>query len=165
MRNIPQGQDGLYFGTEAVALKHTIYNDELIPFDAPKDYCFMSRPFRDHILKRFFLLDRIYRQEDPVFQEVLGEVRLGKLSEAAHALLEERKLDADIPDPPSDYVMLFSHKDPVEIYNQQRLVALRGDEGWTYQAKDFVLNNDKELREQLFSLRIPYLSICVSVHG
>lgn len=74
-----------------------------------------------------FELSRVYRQNDPVFIDILNAVRDGKVTENTLSALNGRY----IPQPDfelSDYVTLSTHNNKVKEINQQRLDALQAPE-------------------------------------
>lgn len=74
-----------------------------------------------------FELSRVYRQNDPVFIDILNSVRDGKLTESTLAALNARYISQ--PDNElSEYVTLSTHNNKVREINQQRLDALAAPE-------------------------------------
>jgi hypothetical protein len=74
-----------------------------------------------------FALSRIYRQSDPVFIDILNDVRNGKVTENTLSALNARcisQADSEL----SDYVTLSTHNNKVKEINQQRLNALQAPE-------------------------------------
>jgi hypothetical protein len=74
-----------------------------------------------------FELSRVYRQNDPVFIDILNSVRDGKVTESTLAALNRRYMSQ--PDfELSDYVTLSTHNHKVKEINQQRLDDLQAPE-------------------------------------
>jgi ATP-dependent DNA helicase PIF1 len=70
-------------------------------------------------------LTEIVRQDDPVFHEVLGEARYGKLSDKSLQVLKDRqKVDwSNLKIKPT---LLFSRRADVEMVNETNMKALKG---------------------------------------
>lgn len=74
-----------------------------------------------------FELARVYRQNDPVFIDILNSVRDGKVTENVLAALNGRYISQPGLEL-SDYVTLSTHNNKVNEINQQRLDALPAPE-------------------------------------
>jgi hypothetical protein len=72
----------------------------------------------------FCYLDTQHRQDDDVFMDILSALRMGEVSDATLALLEERK-DAVLEH--GSPVRLFTHNVDVDRVNQEHLDALPGE--------------------------------------
>ena len=70
-------------------------------------------------------LKEIVRQNDPIFQTVLSEARIGQLSKESFKILQNRQLDSwqDLQIKPT---LLFSRRAEVEMINERNLKALQG---------------------------------------
>ncbi len=71
-------------------------------------------------------LKNIYRQEDPVFINILNEVRNNQLSKESAKLLNERYIPDFNPKPDEDYVLLTTHNYKAEKINREKLDNLSG---------------------------------------
>jgi len=71
-------------------------------------------------------LRHVYRQADPVFVDLLNEIRYGKLSPAATGLLNNRLVDE--PTDPEGYITLTTHVYKADQMNSSRLASLPGKE-------------------------------------
>lgn len=84
-------------------------------------------PIWKQVVGKTYMLTQIQRQKDPVFQKVLGEARIGELSEESYQILLERKAlswkgKAIRP------TMLFTRNDDINTINGSYLAKLPGDE-------------------------------------
>jgi len=72
------------------------------------------------------LLTKIWRQKDPVYQQILGEVRMGTLSEESERILRGRmntNWQTEVIKP----TLLFSRNQQVDAINMQNLEAIAED--------------------------------------
>jgi ATP-dependent DNA helicase PIF1 len=69
------------------------------------------------------LLNKIWRQSDPVYQKILGEVRLGSLSDESLAILQSRT-NTNWRDDTIQPTLLFSRNFEVDKINEKNLTAL-----------------------------------------
>ena len=78
------------------------------------------------IVQETIQLTQILRQDDPVFQKVLGEVRVGNVSQESFEILKSRKDDSwkKLAIRPS---LLYSRRAMVDTINQSNLKALQGE--------------------------------------
>jgi GTPase SAR1 family protein len=95
-------------------------------------------------------LKHIYRQENPMFIEILNEIRNNVLSEAAATELNKRFIPDFEPDPNSGYISLTTHNNKAETTNNAELEKLKTNV-FTYKAKvegkfpEFSFPNDENL--------------------
>jgi ATP-dependent DNA helicase PIF1 len=84
-------------------------------------------PLWAELIQETHELIQIRRQRDPVFQQILTEARMGRLSDASVAVLEERK---DLPWQDNDIrpTLLFTRNADVDRINRQNLDALEGEQ-------------------------------------
>ena len=78
------------------------------------------------VVRRCFELHKVFRQSDPEFIDALAQVRVGRCSAAAEAMLRACRRR---PLPDFDGISatrLFTHKDDCNRLNEQRLRALPG---------------------------------------
>ncbi|MEJ5995661.1 HRDC domain-containing protein [Pedobacter sp. Du54] len=93
-------------------------------------YFFDSLIFREYPLLTFELTT-VHRQSDPIFIELLNEIRNGAISEPLLSKLNEQYKNAqDL----ADYVTLTTHNPLVKKINEERLAQL-GGESHTFKAK------------------------------
>ena len=95
----------------------------------PSPYFFSARVF-DGLEMEFVELEKIYRQQDDRFIELLNAIRNRTVTEEDLALLNTR-VDADF-EPPADeyYIHLTSTNDLADRYNEEHLKKLKG-RTWT----------------------------------
>lgn len=114
--------------------------NSLTPVGAPIQRCFKAKCW-PHIVQNAFWMDRVYRQTDPVFLQVLHEVREGAISPASRQILDSRLMSTVMPgrttdDIPEDYVVLYSRRAEAERHNAKRLDDITDDQGYQYSAID-----------------------------
>jgi ATP-dependent DNA helicase PIF1 len=82
-------------------------------------------PLWKTIVHETIQLTQILRQDDPVFQKILGEVRTGIISQESYQILESRKDDSwrKLAIRPS---LLYNRRAMVDTINQSNLKALPG---------------------------------------
>ena len=97
-------------------------------------FCFETEAWR-RVVRRTFVLRRVYRQRDPVFRAVLEEARRGALSERSAALLAARVRP---PPDPASCVCLFPLNRGVEEHNARMLAAECRGPVEVFRARDFV---------------------------
>ena len=71
-------------------------------------------------------LEHIYRQENPVFIDILNEVRNNKLSQASADELNKRCQPKFIPNENDGYISLTTHNNKASQTNKQELEKLKG---------------------------------------
>ena len=71
-------------------------------------------------------LNQIYRQTDPVFQEMLNEIRYGHVSKKTDELLKSR-LNLDFSNEEIQPTKIFTRKAMVEEVNKEALDKIKGD--------------------------------------
>jgi len=87
-------------------------------------------PMWDESIHTIVFLDTIYRQKDPVFQKILNEIRIGKVSDETDAILKTR-LNLDFSKEEIQPTKIFTRRDLVESVNKENLEKLTG-ETFTY---------------------------------
>lgn len=110
-----------------------------IPPVKMKQFCFESDIW-DKIVDESIYLKIIVRQDDPVFQKCLNELRMGECGEESRKLMESRvgvKLENDLNIKPT---MLYSTNQKVDLINDKHLQDLL-DSG----AENHVFNLEKEI--------------------
>ena len=79
-------------------------------------------------------LEKVYRQQDDAFLNLLNHIREGRPSEVDLQLLNSRCQPAFIPKPEEGYIRLTTHNQMANHYNESELRKLAG-RAHTYQAK------------------------------
>lgn len=72
-------------------------------------------------------LDKVYRQKDPVFVNILNEIRRGSVSDESYSELL-RKLDPKYKPTEGNMITVSTHNKKVQSINEKMLNALEGDE-------------------------------------
>lgn len=90
-------------------------------YDSP--YFFSSRAFRE-LNAVYIELQKVYRQDDPVFIDILNQVRGSCISDAAMEKLMTRYKPLSIHEPIGGRVWLTTHNRKADQINQQQLQAL-----------------------------------------
>lgn len=81
--------------------------------------------------KTFFItieLDKVFRQENKEFKEILNSIRDGFVSKSQLDLLNQRYIPNFTPEEDVHYVRLFTHNKQVDEINQKELNLLAGEE-------------------------------------
>ena len=104
----------------------------LAPGAADRVFAFES-PVWQRVVKRTVQLTQIIRQQDPVFQKILNEARVGELSPDSYTALEARKT-MEWKGQEIKPTLLFTKNTDVAQINERQLDKLKGDE-MIYKAK------------------------------
>ncbi|QZT37144.1 AAA family ATPase [Halosquirtibacter xylanolyticus] len=91
----------------------------------PSLFFFNSHAFRTCRYIRIEL-KKIYRQDDPVFIQILNEVRDGFLTGNSKVLLNQRYIPGFNPDKEQGYIRLSTHNASVKAINDKKLDELKG---------------------------------------
>jgi ATP-dependent DNA helicase PIF1 len=96
------------------------------------------------LIDRTITLHQIRRQTDPVFQQLLTEARMGRLSMESIGILETRK---DLPWQENEIrpTLLFTRNAEVDAINRKNMEALTGEEQ-IYTAQTVVVDNTAAAR-------------------
>lgn len=138
-------ESGLSYDQHARRREYLQYKDVLTDPEADVMYCYKAKSWK-LVCQKFYIFDKIYRQSDPRFLNLLNEIRNGELSESGRMLLESRRLCNVPPEmlenghAPRDFTMLFSRRADVMRYNSRQLDSIDTDAGFCYQALDRALN-------------------------
>ena len=100
---------------------------QLPPIDKNKDakYCFESSMW--HIIHKTVIFDKIYRQDDPILQNCLNQIRLGQCSDEVEDIISKRmNLTYENKDGIKP-TKLYAHRAAVDNYNKKELNALNDD--------------------------------------
>jgi ATP-dependent DNA helicase PIF1 len=84
----------------------------------------------EEIIETIVVLDTIYRQKDPVFQKILNEVRVGKVSDETDSILKSR-LNLDFSKETIQPTKIFTRRDMVDKVNKECFDKISG-EVYTY---------------------------------
>jgi ATP-dependent DNA helicase PIF1 len=80
----------------------------------------------EEIIETIVVLDTIYRQKDPVFQKILNEVRIGKVSDETDSILKSR-LNLDFSKETIQPTKIFIRRDMVDKVNKECFEKLSGE--------------------------------------
>lgn len=83
-------------------------------------------PVWSQLINHMIQLKRIFRQEDPTFQQILDEARIGELSPKSLAALKTR-CDLSWDDEPIQPTLLFTRNADVDSINNSNLAQLEGE--------------------------------------
>ncbi len=73
-------------------------------------------------------LEKIYRQNDPVFVRLLNQVRNNEMDEVGFEKLHSRYLPGFIPSKDDNYIILTTHNNKADVINQYNLQEINEDE-------------------------------------
>ncbi len=138
--------------------------------EAPEDYVFAfdSRAWK-YCIHKTVVLKTIYRQQDPVFANILNLIRTGHITPEVNKLITSRALEWK-PDPEKDPktiikpTRLFSTNESVDLLNEKELAALTEQDPeldvQSYAASDFV--SDPKYSKILHNCSLPKnLQLCI----
>lgn len=111
---------GDFFQLPPVVKRDEIYAENQVP---KRQFAFQSSVWNDLALC-VVNLQTIVRQCDPVFQQVLNEARIGKLSSASLQILMNRQTD-DWQKQKIRPTLLFARRAEVDMINEQNMRALK----------------------------------------
>jgi len=80
----------------------------------------------EEIIETIVVLDTIYRQKDPVFQKILNEVRVGKVSDETDSILKSR-LNLDFSKETIQPTKIFTRRDMVDKVNKECFDKISGE--------------------------------------
>jgi ATP-dependent DNA helicase PIF1 len=92
-------------------------------------------------------LDQIYRQKDPVFQNMLNEIRIGCVSDETDRLLKSR-LGLDFSKEEIQPTKVFARRDMVDAANKSAFDAVDG-ETFTYNVTTKIKGKEKKLSDAI----------------
>ncbi|NIK73618.1 hypothetical protein FHS56_001131 [Thermonema lapsum] len=92
----------------------------------PNFYFFQARVFRENYRPICIELQKVYRQEDQRFLDLLNRLRENALTPDDKALLRSRIDPHFHPEPNSGYVMLCTHNRQADAINRNNLHSLKG---------------------------------------
>lgn len=150
---IRRNDDALFGGIQLVLCGDFAQLKPVVEKGTSFKFAFQSSIWEKYLSKSVFYLDQIVRQADPVFQQLLGRIRMGEYLPEDRVLLNSR-LITDISDAEVDVIMpdgskqtiqstlLFPRKKDVERINNMKLQELldAGHSSKVYDAHDHVIN-------------------------
>ena len=83
-------------------------------------------PLWNETLDSVVFLDKIYRQKDPIFQNMLNEIRAGTVSDETDTLLKTR-LNIDFSQEEIQPTKIFTRRDMVDRVNTESLEKISGE--------------------------------------
>jgi ATP-dependent DNA helicase PIF1 len=94
-QQIRTGGVGLLFGGIQVVLCGDFCQLKPVCPGSEVKFCFESAVWQRHLTEDTYYLDKVMRQTDPLFQDLLATVRLGNITEAQRVLLDQRIITDD----------------------------------------------------------------------
>jgi len=124
----PFGGIQMIFVGDLYQLPPVVSNDEKEIFDAAYEtpYFFSARVFESFKME-FVELEKIYRQHDEGFIDLLNAIRNNSITEAELKLLNRRFLPEYTPPPDDFYIYLTTTNKTAELINMERLEMLPGE--------------------------------------
>jgi ATP-dependent DNA helicase PIF1 len=171
---IAQGirKNDLFFGGIQVVLCGDFA--QLDPIGSDK-FSFESSIWKEHMDKNTVYLSQIIRQDDPVFQNILTNLRLGKLTKEDKDILNSRVTcdltDSEVSVSDGDKelgkikaTLLYPLKKDVHRINNVELKKLvdQGNKSHTYNSMDFVVNRKSKAPAVLRSSHTDVLDKCTN---
>lgn len=148
---IRDNHDQLFGGVQVILCGDFAQLKPVVERGSSFKFAFESTVWKQYLSDQVYYLDQIIRQTDPVFQQLLGRIRLGMYTAKDRELLNSR-LITDIKDAEVDVLLpdgtrqtiqatlLFPRKKDVERINAMKLQELidQGNVSKTYDAHDTV---------------------------
>lgn len=92
------------------------------------NYIFQSKIWHKYISNNIFYLDKVMRQDDPIFIKLLSEIRLGLITDETKEILNNRIITKDLMGEIKANIIeptkLYPHKAEVEKINNEKLTEL-----------------------------------------
>jgi|LakMenE01Jun11ns_1017448.scaffolds.fasta_scaffold9957213_10 ATP-dependent DNA helicase PIF1 len=140
---------------------------QLGPIKSP-DFIFQSKLWNKHIQKNVVYLDEIMRQDDPVFIKLLGEIRLGIITDETKEILNSRLISNNVESLNIDSddiniikpTKLYPHKVQVEDINLKNLKKLidSNNEYNVYKSNDTTFERKSKLLRQSTEAEVQYIN-------
>ena len=131
---------------------------QLEPIGSDK-FCFETNIWKTYIADTVVYMDKILRQSDPIFQNMLSEIRVGNVTTKTKQLLEDRIIDdkddvsIEIEDEKEKIIptVLYPHKIAVERENMMEYSKLveAGAESHSYHSNDVMYNKSSKMASSL----------------
>lgn len=165
-------QNNLFFGGIQLVLCGDFA--QLEPIGSDK-FCFESKLWRTHLDPNTIYLSNIIRQDDPVFQKILLNLRLGELTNKDKEVLnsrlmtDESEAEISVSNGEKDIgtikgTVLYPLKKDVKRINISELEKLitEGAKSKTFKADDFVTNKKTKLKTNLRPNHTETLNKCTN---
>jgi ATP-dependent DNA helicase PIF1 len=88
-------RNGLFFGGIQVVLCGDFCQLKPVSETNAVKFCFESSEWQKHLASETYYLDKVMRQTDPVFQDLLSSIRVGNITPEQRAILDERIITDD----------------------------------------------------------------------
>ena len=163
-------RNNIFFGGIQVVLCGDFAQLKPVSKDSNAKFCFESAAWQNMTT---FYLDKIMRQSDPVFQDILSSVRMGELKPEHKSILNSRIIkdesEADLfiemPDGSRQIIkgtMLYPKKKDVNQTNQVKLEQLiaTGVKAQIYKSKDLVVDTKNKINQEANASQIEILNKC-----
>ena len=162
-----------FFGGIQVILCGDFAQLKPISNDSNAEFCFQSQVWKEFLTQETYYLNKVMRQRDPVFQNILANARLGKITEHDKTVLDSRLIsdlsEADLFVEMADGTrqlikgtLLYPKKKDVSITNNTELAKLirSGAENKTYLAVDTIVDKKSKVLQDLSEAHIDILNKC-----
>ena len=87
--------NGLFFGGIQVVLCGDFCQLKPVSQDKDAKFCFETATWQKHLANDTYYLNTVMRQTDPVFQDLLANIRIGCITDSQKAILDERIITDD----------------------------------------------------------------------
>jgi ATP-dependent DNA helicase PIF1 len=129
-RKVRENQEKGFAGIQIIACGDWAQLEPVRKSDPPEykdfNFCFETNAWKKVIGDNVIILNQVYRQKDPLFVQILSEIRHGVLTEKSKKLLLNRRiLNWDEIDKP---ISLFPTIKQVQDENTKRLIDLKEEE-------------------------------------
>jgi len=147
---IIKGQDKPFGGIQVIMLGDFYQLPPVAKFGEDNRFCFESEKW-NLCIKDTITLTEVMRQKDPVFQKVLSDVRVGRLSPETIEIINSRVgVESDLSNGIKPTI-LYSTRKSVERINKEEFDKLPGDEVIEYETTyEIIGDRTSKVREDEF---------------
>lgn len=130
---LPFGGKQLLFVGDVFQLEPVVPSDqrEILSLFYPSPFFFSARVFKEINLVPIEL-QKVYRQKDPVFINILDHIRSNSARPDDLKTLNERVFPSFSPEDDDMYITLATRRDQVDFINEKKLAELPGEEFTSY---------------------------------
>lgn len=130
---LPFGGKQLLFVGDVFQLEPVVPSDqrEILSLFYPSPFFFSARVFKEINLVPIEL-QKVYRQKDPVFINILDHIRSNSARPDDLKILNERVFPSFSPEDDDMYITLATRRDQVDFINEKKLAELPGEEFTSY---------------------------------
>lgn len=150
---------------------------QLAPIESNK-FCFESSIWKKHVQENTIYLNRIIRQDDPVFQRILTNLRLGRLSTEDKRVLntrlitDESEAEIELTDEDGNVIegrtikatILFPKRKDVNRINELELKKLLRDgaQSKVYKSADYLVDRKTRMPRSMKPQHVGVLNKCTN---